>query len=94
MDTEQLRVIVENLGAYPHHVQFGGLPNEALVIEPHDGGWRVFYSERGRRSDEAWHPIESDAVDDLLVRLLTMDTLSIAARGYYGWSIWKDQQIR
>jgi hypothetical protein len=42
VDTEQLRVIVENLGAYPHHVQFGGLPNEALVIEPHDGGWRVF----------------------------------------------------
>ncbi len=42
---------------------------EAYVLERSQGGWAVFYSERGNRNDERWHPDEAHALDDLKERL-------------------------
>ena len=42
---------------------------EVYVLERSSGGWAVFYSERGNRNSEKWHPAEAQALDDLKRRL-------------------------
>lgn len=78
MNTEKLRGILDGFGIGSDIVQFGGLPNEAFVIEPHNGGWRIFYSERGIRTGESWFEQESEAVDAFLALLASDSSLRLA----------------
>jgi len=48
----------------------GGLPSERYVLEPTDDGWRVFYSERGLRTNERTYRTEDSACQYLLELLL------------------------
>jgi hypothetical protein len=73
MNLQRLQAVLAGFGLGPGVVQYSGLPNEAFVIEPHAGGWRIFYSERGSRTGEAWFESESDAVDAFL-ELLASDS--------------------
>jgi hypothetical protein len=73
VNLQRLQSVLAGFGLGPDVVQYGGLPNEAFVIEPHAGGWRIFYSERGGRTDEAWFDNEADAVDAFL-ELLASDS--------------------
>jgi hypothetical protein len=47
----------------------GGLPNEAHCLEDRGYAWAVYYSERGRRSEERTFAGESDACEFLLRRM-------------------------
>jgi len=48
----------------------GGSPDEALCLQPGQGGWIVFYSERGGRTGERWFETEHEACDFMANRLL------------------------
>lgn len=48
----------------------GGLPAERYVLALEDGGWSVYYSERGMRRDEVHFDTEHEACDELLLRLV------------------------
>lgn len=49
----------------------GGLPPEKLVLEKQaDGTWTVYYSERGQMNDLKRYDSESEALTDLLRRLV------------------------
>ena len=48
----------------------GGVPNEQYVLEQRERGWAVYYSERGRRTDERVFRTEHAACTHLLERLL------------------------
>ena len=78
MSIEKLREVLDGFGIGSDIVQFGGLPNEAFVIEPHNDGWRVFYSERGIRTGELWFEDEEEAVDALLALLASDSSLGLA----------------
>ena len=43
---------------------------DRYCLEPSDGGWAVFFAERGERNDESWFESEDEACDDLLRRIL------------------------
>ena len=43
----------------------GGQPNEKYTIERGVGGWFVYYSERGKRTDEAFFGSEDAATQYL-----------------------------
>src|SRR3954470_17559876 len=47
----------------------GGLPVEQYVLALEEGGWAVYYSERGLRQDVALFDTEDEACDELLLRL-------------------------
>jgi hypothetical protein len=47
----------------------GGVPAERYVLALEDGGWAVYYSERGGRVDVAHFDTEDEACDELLLRL-------------------------
>lgn len=49
----------------------GGMPPETHVLEVVQGGWNVYYSERGRRTGSAFFKTEDEACShlfDLLIR--------------------------
>lgn len=48
----------------------GGLPPEKYVLAIEDGGWSVYYSERGSRVGERLFETEDEACSDLLLRLV------------------------
>ena len=48
----------------------GGLPTEAYVLDLVEGGWTVYYSERGKRRDEVRFDTEHEACDYLLLKLV------------------------
>lgn len=78
MTIEQLKLVLTGFGIGPDIVQFGGLPNEAFVVEPFQQGWRTFYSERGGRSSESWYATEAEAVDGLLLMLAGDSSIRLA----------------
>ncbi|CAM3926901.1 hypothetical protein NOMA109596_16705 [Nocardioides marinus] len=55
----------------------GGLPNEQYVLERRERGWAVYYSERGRRTDERVFRTERAACRHLLRRLLDDESTRI-----------------
>jgi hypothetical protein len=52
----------------------GGLPAETYVLALEEGGWCVYYSERGMRRDEVHFDTEHEACDELLMRLVNDPT--------------------
>jgi hypothetical protein len=67
----ELREILDREGVDPNAYELqGGHPNEKYTIEAGVGGWLVYYSERGKRTDEAFFGTEEAACRDLLQRLL------------------------
>jgi len=53
----------------------GGMPPETYVLAIEDGGWSVYYSERGSRVGEARYDTEDEACSDLLLRLVNDPTI-------------------
>lgn len=52
----------------------GGLPPERYVLALEEGGWSVYYSERGTRTGERRFETEDEACSDLLLRLVADPT--------------------
>ena len=75
MKIDQLKRVLDGLGIGPSIVQFNGLPNEAYVIEPHNDGWRVFYSERGGRSEER------NGIQERATQLMSFGNVLLQIRG-------------
>jgi hypothetical protein len=48
----------------------GGLPPERYVLSLEEGGWSVYYSERGLRREESHFDTEDEACSYLLLRLI------------------------
>jgi hypothetical protein len=48
----------------------GGMPDECYVLAIVEGGWTVYYSERGKRNDETFFETEDEACSFLLLRLV------------------------
>lgn len=48
----------------------GGLPPERYVLALGEGGWSVYYSERGLRREEHHFDTEDEACSYLLLRLV------------------------
>ncbi len=48
----------------------GGLPPEQYVLAVEDGGWVVYYSERGEAVGKTWFETEDEACSHLLLRLV------------------------
>ena len=71
MNCDELREILDREGIDPNAYDLrGGQPNEKYTIESGVGGWFVYYSERGKRTDEAFFATEETACQNLLERLL------------------------
>ena len=52
----------------------GGLPAEQYVLALGEGGWSVYYSERGERTGQAHFETEHEACDHLLLTLVSDPT--------------------
>jgi hypothetical protein len=52
----------------------GGLPAEHYVLALEEGGWSVYYSERGQRTGEVRFDTEHEACDYLLLQLVSDPT--------------------
>jgi len=48
----------------------GGLPSEKYVLAVREGGWSIYYSERGFRRDEIQFDTEDEACSLLLLWLV------------------------
>jgi hypothetical protein len=55
----------------------GGLPPEQHVLAIVEGGWSVYYSEHGVRTDETFFNTEDEACSELLIRLVGDPTTRI-----------------
>jgi hypothetical protein len=58
----------------------GGAPDECLVLNRLNGGWDVFYSERGQRNSQRWFKTEAEACEYLRARLIRDPTARKAWR--------------
>ena len=56
-----------------YSIMKGGLPKEALCIV-NEGGWQVYYSERGRKSGLKYFETEDDACDYMFHELKAYGT--------------------
>jgi hypothetical protein len=70
-----LRTAAEREGIKPSAYRLdGGMPDECYVLGVAEGGWTVYYSERGRRIDETLYDTEDEACSSLLLRLVADPT--------------------
>ena len=58
----------------------GGAPDECLVLNRFNGGWEVFYSERGLRNRQRWFQTEAKACEYLRERLVRNRTTRLGWR--------------
>ena len=62
MDRDRLRELADSEHIRRNTYSFeGGLPVEQRVLDIEDGGWVVYYSERGRRMGLEWFETEDEA---------------------------------
>jgi hypothetical protein len=67
VNIEELQRTLDQEGIDPEAYDLhGGVPNEKYTIENGVGGWFVYYSERGKRSGEAFFGTEDAACRYLL----------------------------
>lgn len=74
----QRRAAAEGIRSTAYSLE-GGLPPETYVLAIVEGGWSVYYSERGFRVGERLYETEDEACSDLLLRLV-QDPSTRAAR--------------
>ena len=66
-----LQALLRGEGVRPDaYVLDGTVRDEAMCMQPAEGGWTIFYSERGQRTGERWFETEDEACDFLAQRLL------------------------
>ena len=53
----------------------GGAPDECFILNRFNGGWEVFYSERGNRNGQKWFKTEEEACEHLRQQLLRLRAL-------------------
>lgn len=71
MNREQLRDIARREGIRDDAYSLeGGLPHERYVLSISEGGWDVYYSERGQKTGLKSFETEDDACSYLLETLL------------------------
>lgn len=70
MNLRELKRVLDREGFNPGRYSLkGGLPDERYCLERRDGGWSVYYSERGEKVEERVFATESEACEDLLRRV-------------------------
>jgi hypothetical protein len=74
MNCQDLIETLKSLGVPAGAYSVGSPRNETYSLIPEDGNWKVFYSERGNRNDEATYSDEDRACQDLFERI-TRDRL-------------------
>jgi hypothetical protein len=66
----ELQAAAEREGIKPNAFSLDGWhADETYVLCIEDGGWSVYFAERGRRIDESRFETEDEACDELLLRL-------------------------
>lgn len=71
MNRADLRAAAEREGVLPSSYSLeGGVPDDTYVLSIEEGGWSVYFAERGRRIDESRFDTEDEACDELLLRLV------------------------
>lgn len=82
MDRKRLRQLAEREGIEDDSYSLdGGLPSERYVLEITEGGWNVYYSERGLRTAQRHFQTESEACEYLFEKLLADRTTRKDFRG-------------
>ena len=75
MNRRELRAAAEREGTRDNAYSLdGGLPVEQFVLSIVEGGWSVYYSERGKRNDETFFDTEDEACSELLLKLVSDPT--------------------
>lgn len=69
MNTQDLIAHFASLGVPPDAYSVGSARNESYSLIYEGGNWKVFYSERGNRNDEAVLTDEDRACRELLERV-------------------------
>jgi hypothetical protein len=78
MDRFELRLILARENIDPRvYTLDGGLPVERLCMEQREGGWVVYYSERGLRTGEQVFGTEDEACRNVLNQLRSDPTTRI-----------------
>lgn len=71
MTRAELQAVAEREGILPSSYSLdGGLADQTYVLSIEDGGWSVYFAERGRRIDESRFDTEDEACDELFHRLM------------------------
>ena len=71
MNRSELQLVLDEKGIRPRSYSLtGGSPSESYCIERSNGGWAVYYAERGNRNSEKWFVSEDEACDHLLQWIL------------------------
>lgn len=84
MNRTKLRYVLDSHGIDPEAYSLsGGHPNEKYAIEQGVGGWFVYYSERGKRTDEVFFGTEDAACRELLKRLTEDPTTRLMKSARY-----------
>jgi hypothetical protein len=66
----ELRAAAERAGINERSYCLDGAePAERYVLELVEGGWSVYFSERGARNNEDFFETEDEACSELLIRL-------------------------
>jgi hypothetical protein len=70
VNREELQKALDELGVDPRSYRLSSsAESDVYVLERSQGGWAVFYSERGERNDEVWVPDEAEACTIFFERL-------------------------
>lgn len=77
MKVNELKKRLDEIGVSEdvYSIMFGGLPNERLCIVKEEM-WKVYYSERGRRSGEKFFETEEEACEYFFELLKRCDSNS------------------
>lgn len=74
MNRAELAQYLDSLNfPWPVYCLTGGLPSEEYCLEEHEGGFRIYYSERGHRNSETFYPTEGEACRGL-IEMMRRDT--------------------
>jgi hypothetical protein len=74
LDRESLERELTEASIRPSYYHFGGYVEDRVCLHQENGGWSVYYAERGNRNVEKWFRSESDACAYLLELALADET--------------------
>lgn len=81
MNIHELKTALEQADVNMRFVSLQGeIRDECLILEgPATGGWCVYYSERGQRTNEKWFIVEEEACDYIFA--VVVDNRTFKNRG-------------
>lgn len=66
LNRESLERTLSEASVRSNYYHFGGYVEGRVCLQSENGGWSVYYAERGHRNVEKWFRSESDACEYLL----------------------------